>query len=75
MATHTFHIDDSSDQAQALLDFLRTLEFVKEEENEFVLTDEHLAILQERRNNRMSGKSQTHSWSEVKDSFGKRKAG
>ena len=28
---HTFHIDDSTGKAQALLAFLRTLEFVQEE--------------------------------------------
>ena len=27
---HTFHIDDTNSKARALLEFLRTLEFVKE---------------------------------------------
>ncbi len=31
MATHTFHIDGSSDKAKALLEFLRTLEYVHED--------------------------------------------
>lgn len=71
---HTFHIDDSNDKAKALLDFLRTLEFVKEDNKEFVLTEKHLAILEERRSDRLSGKTQTHSWDDVKDFARNRKA-
>ncbi len=70
MATHTFHVDDSSDKAQALLQFLRTLEFVKEDKSDFVLTDEHLAILEERRVNHLSGKSKSYTLDEVLDSLG-----
>lgn len=33
---------------------------------EFTLTEEHLQILNERRSNRMSGKSTIHSWEDVK---------
>jgi len=74
--TYTFHIDSSSEKAKALLYFLRTLDFVKEEDNnDFMLTEEHMTILKERRNNRMSGKSKTYSWDEVKDSIGKKKVG
>ena len=29
---HTFHIDDSDNKAKALMDFLRMLEFVKEDQ-------------------------------------------
>ncbi len=73
---HVFRIDGTSQKAQALLEFLRTLEFVQEEtSNEFGLTERHLAILEERRNNRTSGKSKTYSWEEVKESLGKKKAG
>lgn len=70
MAIHTFHVDDSSDKAQALLQFLRTLEFVKEDNGDFVLTDEHLAILEERRANHLSGKSKSYTLDEVLDSLG-----
>lgn len=31
---HTFHIDDSNGKAKALMEFLRTLEFVKEDTEE-----------------------------------------
>lgn len=71
---HTFHIDDSNEKAKALLEFLRTLEFVKEDSSEFVLTEQHLEILEERRSDRMSGKTQTHSWDDVKDFARNRRA-
>lgn len=32
---HTFHIDDSNGKAKALMAFLRTLEFVKEEKTDW----------------------------------------
>jgi len=35
-------------------------------DEEFTLTKKHLEILNERRLNRMSGKSTTHSWEDVK---------
>jgi len=63
---HTFHIDDSNDKAKALLEFLRTLDFVKEADGEFVLSERHLEILEERRFDRQSGKSNTYSWEDVK---------
>lgn len=63
--TYHFSIDGTSDKAKALLEFLRTLEFVTEEKVEFALTDEHQALLEERRTNRMTGKSKTYSWDEV----------
>ncbi|MDG1331433.1 MAG: addiction module protein [Crocinitomicaceae bacterium] len=72
--THHFSIDGSSDKAKALLEYLRTLEFVKEESSDYVLTDEHRNILEDRRANRMSGKSQTYSWDETKNSIQKGKS-
>jgi putative addiction module component (TIGR02574 family) len=62
----TIHIDDSSSKAKALLEFLRTFDFVKEEESEeFVLSAEHKKILDRRVENHLSGKSETFSWEEV----------
>ena len=71
--TYTFHIDDSSEKAKALLEFLRTLDFVKEDSKQN-LTKEHMAIAEQRRANRMSGKSKTYSWNDIKDSIGEKKA-
>ncbi|MBL1279082.1 MAG: addiction module protein [Fluviicola sp.] len=70
--THTFHIDGSSEKAQALLEFLRTLEFVNEDKSDFVLTDAHLEILNERRQNHLSGKSKSYTLEEVMNSLGNR---
>lgn len=69
----TIQIDDSSRKGKALLEYLLTLDFVKEESDEFALTKEHKKILEERRSNRMSGKSKTFSWDEAKDSLGKKR--
>ena len=63
--------DGTSDKAKALLAFLRTLEFVTEEKVEFALTDEHQALLEERRTNRMTGKTRADNWDDVKESLGK----
>lgn len=62
---HLFSIDDSSQDAQALLIYLRSLKFVKEESSGNELTDEHLAILNERKANYLSGKSETFSIDEI----------
>ncbi|NOQ70684.1 MAG: hypothetical protein GQ574_01710 [Crocinitomix sp.] len=69
--THTSDIDTSSKKAKALLEYLRTLEFIKEENHDgFVLTDEHTKILEQRRENRMNGTSKTHAWDDVKNNLG-----
>ena len=68
--THTFHIDGTSEKAKAWLEFLRTLEFVNEDKNNFVLTDAHLEILNERRQNHLSSKSKSYTLDEVMDSLG-----
>jgi len=69
----TIQIDDSTSKGKALLEYLLTLDFVKVEKDEFVLTEEHLKILDERRKNHISGKSKSYSWDEVKNSLGKRR--
>ncbi len=67
----TIQIDDSTNRGKALLEYLLTLDFVKEDTSDFVLTERHLEILNERRENRMSGKSKTYSWEEVRNSIEK----
>ena len=69
----TLDIQDA--KALAFLNFIQSLDFVtinSEEsanEKEFVLSDEQLNLLKERRNDRMQGKSQTYSWDEVVSSL------
>jgi len=65
----TIQIDDSTNKGKALLEYLFTLDFVKADESDFVLTERHREILNERRENRISGKSKTYSWEEVKKSL------
>lgn len=71
----TVQIDDSTSKGKALLEYLLTLDFVKAHDSDAVLTERHAEILNERRENRMSGKSETYSWEEVKNSLGNKKAG
>ena len=71
----TIQIDDSTSKGKALLEYLLTLDIVKVDNSDFVLTERHREILEERRENRMSGKSQTYSWEEVKSSLGSKEAG
>jgi hypothetical protein len=63
----TVHIDDTNLGAKALLDYLSTLDFVKVETNDFELTEEHISILNQRRDDHLAGKSKSHSWDEVKE--------
>ena len=71
-------LDIQDGKALAFLNFIQSLDFVtinSEEsanEKEFVLSDEQLKLLEERRNDRMQGKSQTYSWDEVVSSLNKR---
>jgi hypothetical protein len=68
-------LDIQDGKALAFLNFVQSLDFVtinSEEsanEKEFVLSDEQLKLLEERRNDRMQGKSQTYSWDEVVSSL------
>ena len=68
-------LDIQDGKALAFLNFIQSLDFVtiKSEESanekEFVLSDEQLNLLEESRNDRMQGKSQTYSWEEVVSSL------
>ena len=71
-------LDIQDGKALAFLNFIQSLDFVtiKSEESakekEFVLSDEQLNLLEERRNDRMQGKTQTYSWEEVVSSLNNR---
>ncbi len=64
-------IDDSNNKGKALLAYLRTLDFVKVEKDESLLTAKQLKILDERRKSHLSGESKSSSWDEVKNALGK----
>jgi hypothetical protein len=67
----TFQINDlTNPKAKAFLDYIKTLDFITVDATEiqtYVLTDEHLQIIHKRRGDRLSGKSETSSWDNVKD--------
>lgn len=66
----TLYIDDPSNpKVKAFLQFIKTLDFVRTEEDEkFELDAEHMRILEQRRKERLSGKQDFFSWEEVKQS-------
>jgi|APGre2960657444_1045066.scaffolds.fasta_scaffold206790_1 hypothetical protein len=65
----TLDIQDS--KALAFLNFIQSLDFVTINsevainEQDFVLSEQQLTMLEERRSDRMQGKSQTYPWDEV----------
>ncbi|MEA3495099.1 MAG: addiction module protein [Bacteroidota bacterium] len=69
----TINIDTSNNKAQAFIDFIKTLDFIKIGEkdsiNSFTLSDEQKNILDERENKHLNNESQSFSWNEVKDSL------
>lgn len=74
---HTFHITDTSDPAaKAFMAYIRTLSFIREDTSadmEYALSQENIEILEERRNDRLEGKSQVHSWEDVQNFVKSRK--
>jgi hypothetical protein len=63
---HTLHIDDSNPKAKIFLEFIKTLDFINVQSEGFTLTEEHLQIVNQRRENRIAGNTTTHSWEDVK---------
>lgn len=66
---HTFKIDASSQNAKASLEYLRTLDFIEESNATYVMSDEQLSIVEERRESHLSGKSTSHTVNDVFDSL------
>ena len=57
----------NTEQENALKAFVKALKmkFINEQK-EYIITDEQLNIAEERRNNRLAGKSESVSWDEAK---------
>ncbi len=67
MTTKTIHIDESNKYAQAFLDYLKSLDFVKIEENEDVVIPQSQIKETRRRISLVnSGEITTRSWDEAK---------
>ena len=67
MTTKTIHIDESNKYAQAFLDYLKSLDFVKIEENEDVVIPQSQIKETRRRISLVnSGEINTRSWDKAK---------
>ena len=61
-------IDDSHEEAQAFVAYMRALKFIKinAPEDIFELSDEQKRILDQRRERHLNGQSKSYSWDQVK---------
>ena len=53
----------------ALLNYIRTLDFIniKEKEQDYSLTDQQITILKERKQKHLNGKSKSYAWEDIKE--------
>jgi hypothetical protein len=68
----TVRIDDSTKKGKALLDYIKTLDFVEVEKDEYQLSDDQLKIIEERREKYLSGESNSETWEIVKKKLNKK---
>ena len=65
----TLNIDTSSNQAQAFIDFIKTLDFIKIDSDNindvFSLTDEQKKILDQRKLRHQKKESKSFTWEEI----------
>ena len=65
----TLNIDINNNKAKAFLDFIKTLDFIKIKEDntdDFTLTQEHINILDERKQKHLKKESKSFNWDEIK---------
>ena len=67
----TIDLDIENSKAKAFIDFLRTLDYIKIREHndlqDFVLSEKHKEILDERKQSHISGKSKSFNWSDLQN--------
>ncbi len=67
----TLDIDLSNKKAQAFIDFVQTIDFIKIKEKEhpeaYTLTEKQLNVLEERKQRHISKKSKSFSWEEIQE--------
>ena len=65
----TIEIDTSSNKAQAFIDFIKTIDFIKikdrESPEEYALTKKQINILEERKQRHINKESKSYSWDEI----------
>ena len=69
----TIDFDITNRKALALIDYLRTLDFIniqeKDELKEYSLTDDQIVILRERKQRHLAGESESYDWESLKNEF------
>jgi len=67
----TIEIDASSNKAQAFIDFIKTMDFIKikdkESPEEYALTKKQISMLEERKQRHINKTSKSYSWDEIKE--------
>ena len=66
----TIDIDITNNKAFALINYIRTLDFISINENidtpEYALTSEQIEILEERKQKHINGESKSYNWNDIK---------
>jgi len=67
----TLNIETKNNKAQAFIDFIKTLDFIKikdkDETREYSLSEEQVQILAERKEKHLNNKSKSYKWDEIKE--------
>ena len=67
----TIDIDITNNKALALLNYIKTLDFIKiqekEDTQEYSLSDEQIQIVEDRKQKHISNKSKSYKWDEIKE--------
>ena len=67
----TIDIDTSNNKAQAFINFIKTLDFIKIKEREYPeeydLTEKQINTLEERKQKHINKESESYSWDEIKE--------
>ncbi len=68
----TIDIDITNNKALALLNYIRTLDFINIKEQDYSLTDQQKTILKERKQKHLNGKSKSYAWEDIKEEINNR---
>ena len=69
----TIDIDITNNKALALLNYIRTLDFINIKEQDYSLTDQQKTILKERKQKHLNGKSKSYAWEDIKEEINNRR--
>ena len=68
----TLYLDDTGEKAKAFLEFVKTLDFVSEENEEFTLSTDHIKELDAALKEHEEGKANYKSWDSVRQQLFKK---